>query len=158
MAQVSCSLNSGEQNAALLVNISQEETPLIIWRLIAYFCSAQGQSHFPYLLGYKLLKWASNKNYWHINFSTSKRLWQSICVTEGDSYRLPTCAYLLDMTETVNTGKAELGVKIQKYLGQSSKCILLWLLCHTAEFSWLNQLLSLLPATAYILGNVFWAA
>ena len=43
MAQVLCSLNSGEQNAALPVNISQETTPLIMWRLIAYFCSTQGQ-------------------------------------------------------------------------------------------------------------------
>lgn len=158
MARVSCSLNSGEQNAALLVNTRQEETPMIIWRLTAYFCSTQGQSHFPHLLGYQLLKWASNQNYWHINFSTSKRLWQSICVIESDSYGLPTCAYLLDMAEAVNTGKAELSVKIQKYLCQSSKCTLPWLLCHTAELSWLNQLLSLLTATAYILGDVFWTA
>lgn len=96
----------------------------------------RGESHFPYLLGYRLLKSASNQNYWCINFSTSRRLlWQSICVIEGDRCRLPTCAYPLDTAEMVNAGKAELGFKIQKYLGQSSKCISLWLLCHTMNFS-----------------------
>lgn len=94
-----------------------------------------GKSHFPYLLGYQLLKSASNQNYWCINFSTSRRVWQSICVIEGDCYGLPTCACLLDTAETFNTGKAEPGVKIQKYLGQSSKCTSLWLLCHTVDFS-----------------------
>lgn len=95
----------------------------------------RGKSHFPYLLGYRLLKSAGNQNYWCINFSTSRRLWQSICVREGDHYGLPTCAYLLDTAETVNTGKAELGVNIQEYVGHSSKCTSLWLLRHTANSS-----------------------
>jgi len=43
MAQVLCSLNFGEQNAALLVNTSQAATSLIVWRLIAYLCSTQGR-------------------------------------------------------------------------------------------------------------------
>lgn len=43
MAQVLCSWNSGEYNDALPVNTSQEATALIMWRLIAYFYSTQGQ-------------------------------------------------------------------------------------------------------------------
>lgn len=51
-------------------------------------------------------------------------------VIEGDCYGLPTCAHLLYSAETVNPVKAVLGVKIQKYLGQSSKCTSLAALPH----------------------------